>query len=120
MKRLMILVLFAFCATMLQATENKSLLGSWDFKVAEAPAEYSTGKLIFTEKEGEVTGVVKFMDGTEIKVRNLKIENNVFSLVADIETIEVTLKAKIADGKITGKVDSSQGLMNMIAERTKN
>ena len=119
MKKLIILGLFAFYAMLLQAGENKSLLGSWDFKVEGAPYEYSLGKLNFSEKDGQVTGVVKFADGTEIKVYNLKIGENVFSCKADVANNEVTLNAKIVENKISGKIDSPQGVMNLTAEHAK-
>ncbi len=123
MKRLMMIVLFVFCATLFpnygQAAENNSLKGTWNYKVPEAPSEYSEGKLIFAEKEGAVTGIVKFMDGTEIKVQKLKVGSDSISFTVEIESNEITLNGKIADGKIIGKVDSPQGILGMTAERSK-
>lgn len=124
MKRLMILVMFAFCAVMVsnnaQALENDSLKGTWEFKVSEAPYEYSTGKLIFAEKEGKATGTIKLMNGTEIKLQNLKVENNSFSFAVEIEYNTVTVTGKIAEGKITGKVDSPDGMLDITAIRPKS
>ena len=54
----------------------KDVKGTWEYKVAEAPYEYSTGKIIFGEAEGKLTVKVKFMDGTEIKGQNVKVRKN--------------------------------------------
>lgn len=123
MKRLMILVLVAFCATLgsinAQAAENNSLKGTWEYKVSEAPYEYSSGKLIFAEREGKTSGVVKLMNGTEIKIQSLKVENDSFSFVVEIEYNNVTVTGKVAAGKITGKADTPDGEMNISAVRPK-
>lgn len=123
MKKLMILVLVLVCtsfgAANVLAAENSLLKGTWEYKVSEAPYEYSSGKLIFAEKDGKTTAVVKLADGTEINVQNLKVQNENFSFDVEIEYSKVTVTGKVAGGKITGKADSSEGLMSITAVRSK-
>jgi hypothetical protein len=123
MKKLMIIVLFAFCATLASkpaiASEKENLNGTWLYKVAAAPYEYNSGKLIFGEKDGKITGTIKFMDGSEIKAQEVSIDNNNFSFSVVIQDNQVKVTGKIVTGKITGKVYSPQGLMDLTAERAK-
>jgi hypothetical protein len=99
----------------LTASANNTFKGTWDYKVAAAPYEYSTGKLIIGEAEGKPSITVKFNNGTELKGQNVKIENNSFSfgVVVEYETVKIT--GKIVDGKIAGKVDSSEGTLDLTA-----
>ncbi len=123
MKKLMIIVLFTFCATLASkpasSAEKENLNGTWLYKVADAPYEYNSGKLIFSEKDGKTTGSIKFMDGSEIKAQEISINNNNFSFSVVIQDNQVKVTGKIVTGKITGKVDSPQGQMDLTAERAK-
>lgn len=123
MKKLMTLALIAICVTLtsnfVKASANETLKGTWEYKVPAAPYDYSTGKITFAEKEGKTTATVLFMNGTELKVQDLKVESNSFSFSVDIENNLVKVNAKITNGKITGKVDSPQGLMDFTAEQPK-
>lgn len=123
MKKLMMFVLVALCATLVvnQATASgkENLKGIWEYKVPNAPYDYSKGKLIFGEVNGQTTITVKLMSGTEIKAQNVKVENDTISFGVMIEYNLVKCNGKVVNGKITGKVDSPEGIMDLTAERPK-
>ena len=119
MRKLAMLLLVAFCVTVVEssafaATKN-SLKGTWEYKVAEAPYQYRSGKLVFAEANGQQTITIKFTDGTEIKAKEIKIENNTFSFAVEVESNPVTVTGKVAEGKMSGKIDSPQGPMDLTA-----
>lgn len=121
MRKLMMFFLVAFFATLMvnhaaaSGTENPK--GIWEYKVPAAPYEYSAGKLILGETDGKATVTIKFMSGTELKAKNVKIEKETISFGVEIESNPVTFSGKLVDGKITGKVNSPEGLMDLTAEK---
>jgi hypothetical protein len=123
MKKLVMFVLIAFCATLTVdpaiAMGKKSMKGTWEYKVPSAPYEYSAGKIIIGETNGQSTVTVKFRYGSEVKAQNVKIEGDSLSFGVDVEYNYVKVDAKLADGKITGKADTPEGIMNFTAERPK-
>jgi len=122
MKRLIMFVLL-FAGVVVWATANSSvpgkenLKGIWEYTVPDAPYEYSTGKLVFDEVDGKATVTVRFKNGTEIRAQDVKLENDSFSFEVQVEYEMVKVTGKLADNRITGKVNSSQGIMNMTAQR---
>jgi len=92
--------------------------GTWDYKVPAAPYEYSTGKLIFDETEGKPAITVKFTNGSEIKAQDVLVEEDSFSFSVLIENESVKVSGNFANDQISGKVDSSQGVMDLTAEKS--
>ena len=92
--------------------------GIWDYKVPAAPYEYSTGKLIFDETEGKPTVTVKFTNGSEIKAQDVLVEDGSFSFGVQVENEYVKVSGNLANDQISGKVDSSQGTMDLTAEKS--
>jgi len=88
--------------------KNKTLLGEWVYEVTDAPYGYEKGSLIFAEKDGETTCVVKLEAG-ELAVSDLKIIDDkiTFSTMVDGNTINVALTREM--DKLIGKVDSPEG-----------
>lgn len=121
MKKLLMFVFVAFCATLISqsisASGKENLNGTWSYKVPAAPYEYSQGKLIFAETDGAKTITVKFMSGAELKAQNVKIEGANITFSIFIEGNNVKFTGKLAEGKITGKVDSPEGLLELTAEK---
>ena len=119
----MIIVLFAAFATLsstlVQASVKEELKGTWEYKVAGAPEEYNAGKLIISELEGKTTGTVKLMDGNEIKIQEITFTENSFSFSVTIDYNQVKITGKIVQGKMSGKVDSPEGILDLTAERPK-
>ncbi len=123
MKKLVLVVLVAICSSIGFANPvsaiNDNLKGSWQYKVPSAPYEYSSGQIIIAEQEGKMAITVNFSDGSQLKGQDVKIEDNSFSFTVLIESETIKVSGKLENGKINGKVDSSQGIMNFTAEQVK-
>ena len=121
MKKLTMILLVAICATFAAntatASGNEKLKGTWEYKAPAAPYEYRTGNLIIGEAAGKTTVAVKFTNGSEIKAKNVKVEKENISFEVEIEYQPVSFKGKLVDGKITGKVNSPEGLMDVTAQK---
>jgi hypothetical protein len=89
-------------------TKKKPLLGEWVYEVTDAPYGYEKGSLIFAEKDGQTTCVVKLEAG-ELAVSDLKIEDDkiTFTTTVDGNLINVALTKE--KDKLTGLVDSPEG-----------
>ncbi|MGQ8337515.1 hypothetical protein ACUNWD_13265 [Sunxiuqinia sp. A32] len=121
MKKFAMLMLVAFCATFASnsavASGVKDLKGAWKYSVPSAAYEYSTGQLIVDEIDGVLDVKIKFMDGTQIKGEQVKFEEGKlsFGVYIDYELIKVNLEMK--EGKLVGKVNSPEGIMDFSAEK---
>lgn len=121
MRKLVLITLVAFVATLtvnpaFSAVKNV-FLGTWDYQAPSAPYDYSTGKITFTETNSQPAITIRFTNGDEVKAKEVKIENNTFSFSTEVENNLVKVTGKLAEGKITGKADSPQGLMSLTATR---
>jgi hypothetical protein len=99
--------------------EKITLIGTWDYTAPDAPYEYSSGKIQFTELSGKYSGKVIGADGSQMPVSDLKIDNLSFSFSIQIEYETVKVSGKLANGRITGKADSPEGVIAITATRTK-
>lgn len=115
------LVLFiltsVFFSFQLQAEEvNKSLLGEWIYEVSEAPYGYDKGSLIFSEKDGQTVCVIKLEAG-ELAVSNLKVEMEKITFTVYVDGNPVNVELVMENDKLTGNVDSPEGLKSMTAAK---
>lgn len=119
MKNIKMILVLAFCVTLFPgqafASLKENLKGTWEMKVPSAPYEYSTGKVIFGEAEGVSTVVVEFPGGAKLKGQNVKIENDTFAFHVMIESNTIQVTGKLVDGKLAGKADTPEGLMEFSA-----
>ena len=119
--RKVVLILFVACVAIFSVSPTLAVTknvfkGTWEYKVPEAPYEYSTGKIVFDETgNGQQTITILFTNGTEIKAKEIKIENEAFSFTTEVEYNVVKVNGKLAEGKISGKIDTPQGIMDMTA-----
>lgn len=88
--------------------KNKHLLGEWLYEVSDAPYGYEKGSLIFAEKDGNTTCVVKLEAG-ELQVDDLKIDKNKISFSTVVEGNVVKVSLVHEKNKISGTVDSPEG-----------
>lgn len=95
-------------------TKNKKLLGEWLYEVSDAPYGYEKGSLIFAEKDGNTSCVVKVEAG-ELQVQNLKIEKNRISFSTTVEGNVVHVNLVHEKNKITGTVESPEGPKTILA-----
>jgi hypothetical protein len=94
--------------------KNKTLLGEWVYEVSDAPYGYEKGSLIFAEKDGQMTCVVKLEAG-ELAVNNLKIEDNKISFVTSVDGNSINVALTLEKNKLSGKVDSPEGPKTLTA-----
>ncbi len=88
--------------------KNKSLLGEWVYEVTDAPYGYEKGSLIFAEKDGIMTCVIKLEAG-ELSTSDLKIEEDKISFVTSVDGNPINVALTKEKDKLTGLVDSPEG-----------
>lgn len=88
--------------------KNKTLLGEWVYEVSDAPYGYEKGSLIFAEKDGQMTCVIKLEAG-ELSTSDLKIEDNKISFVTSVDGNPINVALTKEKDKLTGLVDSPEG-----------
>jgi len=98
---------------------NKAVTGEWKFEVPSAPYGYEKGVLSISEKEGTLTGEVKFEDGYKIKLKKLSFADGVFKCGLYVDYEQISVKAKVVAGKMTGTVTTTDGEMKITAEKSK-
>ena len=105
---LLSLILMVSGARIRAEIKDKSLLGEWVYEVTDAPYGYDKGSLIFAEKDGEPTCVVKLEAG-ELAVSDLKIEDNKITFTTSVDGSSINVVLTKEENKLTGLVDSPEG-----------
>ena len=103
---LLFLTVFVFSSALEE--KNNRLIGEWVYEVTDAPYGYEKGSLIFSEKDGQTTCVIKLEAG-ELSVSNLNIEKDSVTFTSYIEGSQINVKLIIEKDKLIGKVDSPEG-----------
>jgi len=102
------LILMGSSAQVPAEVKNKTLLGEWVYEVSDAPYGYEKGSLIFAEKDGQMTCVIKLEAG-ELSTSELKIEDNKISFVTSVDGNPINVALTKEKDKLTGLVDSPEG-----------
>jgi len=97
--------------------DNTAVIGAWKCAVIDVPYEYSNSTITIAEKEGKLTGVVKFDDGQEVKLSTVKYTNSQLVLTLYVEGDEITVDGKVAGTKITGTADTPDGKVAFTATK---
>lgn len=122
MKKLIVFMLmsiasFSFLTVSLQADEKtKNLIGEWIYQVSDAPYGYEKGSIIFSEKDGKPSGIVKLEAG-ELQISELKIVKDSVLFVTYVDGSPINVKLKLTENKLAGTVDSPEGPKNLVAEK---
>ncbi len=98
---------------------NNDVVGEWKYEVPSAPYGYEKGVLVLSEKEGKLTGQVKFEDGYKIELKNVTYTDGVFKCGLYVDYEYVSIKAKIDGKKLAGAVDTPEGEMKITASKVK-
>jgi len=98
--------------------DNSAVIGSWKCAVIDVPYEYSNSLITFLEKEGKLTGSIKFDSGNEIVLTTVKHTNGQLVLTLYVEGYSITVNGKVAGSKMTGTVDTPDGKVNFTATKT--
>ena len=99
------------------AQSAKSVVGEWKYSVPQAPYGYEKGVISLTEKEKELSGEVVFDSGYKVKLSSAALKADTLKLRVYVESEYVTVVSKIKGNKMEGTVDSSQGKMELKAEK---
>jgi len=91
--------------------EKITLHGTWAYKVPDAPYEYSSGKMVFSVKEGNPVAKLVLPNGMEIPVADLKATDTRFTFTMQLEGGLINVSGEIVDGKLVGKSATPQGDM---------
>lgn len=119
-KTLFILLLIAFASVITNtamAADNKAVIGSWKCVVPDVPYEYTNSTITFVEKEGKLTGNVKFENGTVNNLNSVKLNNSQLILTLYVDGYEIIVDGKLAGSKITGTVDTPDGKVSFTANK---
>jgi hypothetical protein len=123
MKKLLAFILLvtivAGTASAVKSNDNKELTGEWKYEVPTAPYGYSAGVFVFSEKEGNLVGEVKFADDYKIDLKDVTYAEGVLKCGLYVDYNYVTIKAKIEDKSMEGTVDTPEGAMKITATKIK-
>ena len=113
------IVLFGFIYQIARpvAAADSTVIGSWKCAVIDVPYEYSNSVITIMEKEGKLSGTVKFNSGEEIKITTIKYTNSQLVLTLYVEGYSITVDGKVAGTKITGTADTPDGKVNFTATK---
>jgi hypothetical protein len=120
MKKVLFVIMFLgiiYQAAKPAAGDNSAVIGTWKCAVIDVPYEYSNSVITFAEKEGKLTGSVKFDSGEEVKISTVKYTNSQLVLTLYVEGYSITVDGKVAGTKITGTVDTPDGKVNFTANK---
>jgi hypothetical protein len=118
-KTLFVIMLLGFIYQVAKpvSVDNSAVIGAWKCAVLDAPYEYSNSTITFLEKDGKLTGTVKFDSGEEVKLSTIKYTSPQLLLTLYVEGYSITVDGKVAGSKITGTVDTPDGKINFTATK---
>lgn len=99
-------------------TGQSDLVGTWQYTVASAPLEYSTGVLSIVKDDGEYAVQVQLTGGT-LKGENVSVDGNTIRFKVNIEGGMVSVELAVTGDEITGTSSSSEGIYTIEGERLK-
>ncbi len=115
-KSVFVLVAFVMMSTVLMA--GVSPVGTWDYKVLEAPYEYQKGMLIVEKADAKYN--VKFnINGKEKKAQNVKFSGSDLTFSTYVENEYITFKIKVSEKEMKGTLTYSEGNMAITALKKK-
>ena len=113
MKRITILMLVAmFAATTLWANspaDRNDFIGHWKFTSQYAPDGFQTGTFVIGEKDGALTGEIKFADGYSVPMKNMAVTDGVLKFSISVEYNDVPITATVEGNKLKGTASSPEG-----------
>lgn len=122
MKKLIVLFFILGIGTCLSvahasAPVKESIRGTWKYSAPQAPYEYNSGTFIFDELAGKPSVTVRFRSGSEVKAEDVKIVGDSITFNVTVEYEPVKVAGKFMGQKFSGKANSSQGIMDLTAEK---
>ena len=99
------------------AQDYQKILGDWSYSTPEAEYGYQTGIITFTLEESEIKGEVEFAAGYKVDLEKIEFKDNELSFGLYIDYEYYKVKFTLVQEKLTGKVESSGGELDITAER---
>jgi hypothetical protein len=99
------------------AQEKSSLTGQWKSIANDVPDEYKNSIISITEKEGILSGSVKFENGAVVNLNFVKLNGKDVSMSVYVEGYEVIIKGKLEGSKITGTAETPDGPVTLTATK---
>ncbi|MDO5524127.1 MAG: hypothetical protein Q4G48_08815 [Bacteroidia bacterium] len=99
------------------AQSNKTVVGEWKYSVPQAPYGYEKGVISLVEKEKTLSGDLIFDSGYKVKLSSVSLKADTLRMGVYVESEYVAVVSKVKGNKMEGTVDSSQGKMNLKAEK---
>jgi glycoprotein endo-alpha-1,2-mannosidase len=93
--------------------QESGILGTWNYRVDDAPFGFQSGKVIFYNENDSVKAKIKFF-GISIPAEDLKIDGDEISMIVPIEHENTLIRIKRVEDKFTGNVIFSDGNMSII------
>ncbi len=125
MKRLLIsgsaglIILFALMFNVnAVAADETDVVGTWDYSAPNAPYEYSKGQIIISQGDEKLEGKVD-IDGYEMKLNNVKVEDGVVTFSLYVEGEYVSVKVTMNGDTFEGKASTSEGLLEVTGKKAK-
>ena len=101
-----------FAATTLWANapaDKKDFVGDWKFTSQYAPEGYQTGTFVIGEKEGALTGEIRFAEGYTVPMKNMVVTDGVLKFSISVDYNDVPITATVEGDKLKGKASSPDG-----------
>jgi hypothetical protein len=99
-------------------SDKNNLPGSWKCVANDVPEEYKNSTITITEKDGKLTGTVKFDNGTEISLNYVKQTEKDVIMSVYVEGNEIIIKGKLEGSKISGTADTPNGQVTLTATKS--
>ena len=99
------------------AEDYSKVVGIWKVEVPGAPYEYVKSTLTLTEEKGKLTAKIVFEDGTIMKPAAVVFTKGNLSFTVTIDGSVIPLSGKLVKNKITGKVESPDGILDFTATK---
>jgi len=97
---------------------SKKIIGTWEYKVPDAPYEYQNGKMVFEMKEKTLTGYVS-IEGNKVDMDNLVEKKGKVTCETNIGGETVYFEMLFKKNAFSGKVSYSQGSLEITGTKVK-
>jgi glycoprotein endo-alpha-1,2-mannosidase len=121
LKKLLSLIVLLFTLSCTSHVQDQDILGTWIYKVDDAPFGFQTGRVIFFQENDSVKAKLKIY-GISIETANLKLDSANVSFTSQIEHEQISIKLEMKENELVGMVHASEGAMeiSMLKKGRKN
>ncbi|HEY5511581.1 MAG TPA: hypothetical protein VIK10_11195 [Prolixibacteraceae bacterium] len=107
---------FAFVQLQAAPLDMKALVGKWEYSAPTAPSNYATGQINFTQAGDKLKGEL-VIEGQKVNFSEITIKEDVVSASIYLESTLITIKFKLVNQSLEGKVEAPDGPIAVKAVR---